>query len=565
MWKQSPTRINVMFQYDPALVQKFKQEVDGRTWNGEGKYWTFPSPQIVSAVRVFGGPKHITAEQDVKDIYNEELKRKQNLNDIRKQEDSHSIKDILDSKLKLPLYNYQNVAVEFANVANGRIVIADQQGIGKTATAIGYIEYNDLTALVICPKSVVIGWVREIQRFTGVTATVWSVKGPSGPLNARYHVVNYDIVDRFVDNFNKLKADVLVCDEATFIKNKKTRRTKSIFGDGRKKQQYPGIKTKHCLFLTGTPVMNKPTEVFTLLNFLDPLRFNNFYHFITKYGGWRGEPPKNLSDLHERTKNLIIRRLRSDVLPELPPKQRNDLYVELSSSEMREYTNLLNGVFRKWKTSGRPSVAEMPPIQQFLISKKIPRLIELIDEILEQGRSVLVYCTYIDPLIQLNKHYGDLSEMVIGKYTGARRQESIDRLSSGKAKVGLFSIGAGSMGIDGLQNSIDTVVFLDRYWIPSMHEQAEDRITRIGQKSSVSCYYMTCVDTIDEYMRILLKEKQEIIDTIIDGKVINPAATRSMFREFVGLLKKNYVSKLNKLSLDTIIEDDIGETVVEMG
>ena len=96
------------------------------------------------------------------------------------------------------------------------------------------------------------------------------------------------------------------------------------------------------------------------------------------------------------------------------------------------------------------------------------------------------------------------------------------------------------MGIDGLQHSIDTVIFLDRWWVPSTHEQAEDRIYRNGQTKQVQCYYMTCEGTIDEYMNDLLKEKQEMIDKVVDGQILNFDPNKSIFKEFVNKLKSGF-------------------------
>ena len=542
--------IHVTFAYDKELLERFKFEIDGRTWDAEERCWTVPAPQVVKMVEMFGGPTMVKADSATKKLYREEKARRVNLDEIRDKDDTD-----LEIDTKLPLYPYQKVAVEFINRAGGRAMVADQMGLGKTATAIGYAHHKKLKTLIICPKSVVIGWTREIERFAGKKATIWSSTGKLGRIDAQYHVINYDIVEKRADELRDANFDLLVCDEATFIKNRKTKRAKSILGDYKQRRLYPGIKTKHVIFLTGTPVMNRPIEAFVLLNFLDSTRFNNFFHFTQKYGGWKGEQPRNLDDLHDRTKDLIIRRLKKDILSELPPKQRNDLFVELAPPEMKEYNALLNKLFRKWRSLGKPTIAEMPAIQNYLIEKKMPRVIEMVDELLEQDRSVLIYSCYIDPLKKLVKHYGDTAALVYGQMNTTQRQISIDALKDGKAKVGCFSIGAGAMGIDGLQQSIDTVIFLDRWWVPSIHEQAEDRLFRIGQTKQVSAYYMTCEGTIDEYMGGILKEKQEMIDRVVDGKLLNFTPERSFFKEFVNKLKHEYAKSLLEVDED-IIDDD---------
>jgi SNF2 family DNA or RNA helicase len=133
----------------------------------------------------------------------------------------------------------------------------------------------------------------------------------------------------------------------------------------------------------------------------------------------------------------------------------------------------------------------------------------------------------------LTEHYGSKAALLTGEMNRDERQHTIDRLTKGEAKVGCFSLTAAGMGIDGLQHQIDTVVFLNCDWVPANHEQAEDRTHRIGQKSQVQVYYMLCADTIDEYMRDILKEKQEVADIIVDGSLVTPEKNKSMFKEFV--------------------------------
>jgi SNF2 family DNA or RNA helicase len=180
----------------------------------------------------------------------------------------------------------------------------------------------------------------------------------------------------------------------------------------------------------------------------------------------------------------------------------------------------------------------MPKIQSFLIDKKIPRLDEVIQEYLDNDRSLLVFCSFIDPLKRLHESYKKDSVIFHGSMNKEDRQQSINDLIEGKKKLGFFSLKAAGMGIDGLQNVIDTVIFLDYDWVPATHEQAEDRVHRIGQNNKVQVYYMIVENSIDEYMNELIKEKQQIASQIMDGKLINTVNTKSIFKEFVNKLIK---------------------------
>ena len=529
----------VKFPYNEAIINRIKAEVDGRKWDDKNMCWQFPAVHISKALNVFGGKENVRCSPEVLAELDSEINRRNDLDEIRKKTDT-----VLDiPELKLPLYDFQKVGVEFVLRSNGRAMIADEMGLGKTVQGIGYAVHKKRKTLIICPMSTVINWKREISKFTGLSATIWDSKHRIGETDNQFHIINYDSVAKQLKNLLKQNFQLLICDEVTQIKNRKTIRAKAILGSWKERTKYPGIKTEDIIFLTGTPIVNKPIEAYTLLNVLDKERFNNWYHFTQRYGGWITRQTQNLDELHQRTKDLIIRRLKKDVMPELPPKQRNDLYIDLSDDDRKEYDKLLNDLFSKWKFSGKPSVAEMPTIQRFLIDRKIPKLREMIDEYLEAGRSLIIFSCYVEPLKRLAKLYKNDSSILTGEMSKTARQETIDNLSSGKSKVGCISIKAGGMGIDGLQHAIDTVVFLDQDWTPAIHEQAEDRTHRAGQKKKVQVYYLVCADTIDEYMREILTQKQYVIDHITDGETISEARNRSIFKEFIAKLTKEYGDK----------------------
>lgn len=545
-------KLAVELEYDAEFLAIFKLRIDGRKWNSKIKVWEIPQEQIISLVELVGGTKNVIADDKTKEIYKKEIERKKDLNEIRSREDSD-----LNIPLLIDPYPYQKVAVEFVDRAGGRAMIADDMGVGKSAEALCYSEYKKRKTLIVCPKSVVVNWSREIKKFTGKPSCVWTTTGTEGHKNCSYHIINYDIVDRYIKDLNKCKFDLMVCDEATALKNRRTKRAKSVLGSWKERRKYPGIKTKDVIFLTGTPILNRPTEAYSLLSFLDKNRFNNFYQFVQRYGGAWGIEERNLDELHERTKDLIIRRTKEEILPELPRKQRNDLYIEMTKEDRAEYRKRLEELFAAWNKAGKPSATEMPRIQSFLYEKKMERTIEMVDELLEHGRGILIFSVYIDPLKKLKEHYGDKAALLYGAMSDSERQESIDRLTKGDSKVGLFSIGAGSMGIDGLQYSMDMVLFLNMWWTPAIHQQAEDRLLRIGQSNKVQVYYMLCENTIDEYMKELLDTKLEVIEKVVDGRTITAGtANKSFFKEFVKKLQEDYYNDLQNVDTDVFIDVD---------
>jgi SWI/SNF-related matrix-associated actin-dependent regulator 1 of chromatin subfamily A len=541
--------VGVKYDYNSANYRDvefkdgMKGAVEGMRWEGDPDwYWSIPPSAIPKLIEYFGGTKNVVADEAVKQMYRDEKARRVELEAIAAKEETDFVAPTL-----VPLRPYQNVGVEFVVRAGGRAMIADQMGLGKTATAIAYAIYKNRKTIIICPKSVKPGWVREVLRFGGIAACLWEGDFPIGDVDSKFHVVNYDIVDRHVEKFNKMGFDLMICDEATYLKNTKTKRSKAIMGYWQERKKYPGIKTKDLILLTGTPILNRPIEAYTLLNFISKERFGNKQFFIKQYGA-ADEKPRNLGELFQRTKDVVIRRLKKHVAKELPDKQRSDLLVELSPEDMKKYNKILDDMFRRWRASGKPSAAQMPTIQRFLLQFKLERAKEFIDEILAEGRSVLVFSTYQWVVEHLKAHYGPVCGMIHGGTNSKERQKVVDDLRDGYKKVGAFTINATGMGIDGLQNSIDTAIFLDQWWVPAVHEQAEDRLHRLGQKMKVMIYYMICLDTIDEDMRAVLAEKQADIDQAIDGAVINVARDKSTFGEVFKRIKE-------RRKLDIVAED----------
>jgi SWI/SNF-related matrix-associated actin-dependent regulator 1 of chromatin subfamily A len=530
-----------LMPYDRALIDLFKYEIDGRKWNYDEKRWEFPAVHLPKALEVFKN-YDVKYDDNIKKLVNELNERRTDLDEIRQLDD---IK-IKIPGIKMDLYPYQSVGVKFIDRAGGRCLVADAPGLGKTVQALAYAQLHGLKTIIVCPLSVVLNWKKEVNKFFGKDATIWDSKGHVGKLSNQFHIAHYDAVAKVVAQLRKQEFDLLVCDEATYLKNRQTIRAKSILGSWRERRKYPGIKTKYCIFLTGTPVLSRPIEAFSLLNFLDKERFNNFYHFVERYGGWKGAAPMNLKDLHERTKDLVIRRKKEEVLTELPKKQRNELYVELHKDEQKEYRELLKEMFGHWRMEGRPSVQHVPKLQSYLTEKKLPRLIEMIDEFLDNDRPILIFSCYLKPLKQLLEHYKKQAVILTGEMNKKKRQESIDALVNGEAKIGLFSLRAAGMGIDGLQHVIDTVVFIDADWVPANHEQAEDRTHRIGQTKQVQVFYMVCEGTIDEYMIEILREKQEIASQIVDGESFQITSNKSFFKEFVVKINSIYKEKFNE-------------------
>jgi superfamily II DNA or RNA helicase len=548
--------IGVRFRLIGDVLDRFKATIDGRKWNGDTGNWEFPACHLPKAIEFFGGPKNVSATESVKKAYKKELDHRRELDEIRLKETSDLIIPTL-----LPLRPYQAVTVEFGMKAGGRFLIGHAPGLGKTASSIAYALMTGGKTLVVCPKSVKLQWAREILRFSGFETCVWDADGAQSHKGRKWHVINYDIVAKYITELNKLGFTNLICDEATKLKNYNSVRYKAIAGSWKERKKYPGIKSDNVLLLTGTPILNRPMELYTLLSFLDKKRFNNPQLFKKRYEGATGG--QNLDELHERIKNLIIRYTKEKVRDELPKKSRTNLLIEMTPQEEKAYNKHLDELFRKWKLNGKPSAAHMPAIRDYLFELKYPRIIEWVDDMLDAGKSPLIFTVQQRHAEKIAAHYGSKARLIHGGVSDdADRQQRITDLCTQKAQVGVFTIIAGGMGIDGLQHVMSDVLFVDRWFVPADHEQAEDRLNRLGQKEATVNYYVTVVGTLDEDMAEILEEKQTIIDHAIDGikplsdQQLSKIANTSIFKEVT-----NKMVRKRNISLQEANEDDIEEVI----
>jgi SNF2 family DNA or RNA helicase len=181
--------LRLHFEYNKALLERFKFAIDGRKWDNDLKCWEFPSVHIGKVINLFGGIQNIQADDKILKILKKETERRADLDEIRVKEDSD-----IEIPTKLPLFPFQKVGVDFVQRAGGRAMVADSMGLGKTITAIGYAEKNRLKTFIVCPKSTVPGWIREIKRFTGRNTALWTTDGREGRSDCQYHISNYDII-----------------------------------------------------------------------------------------------------------------------------------------------------------------------------------------------------------------------------------------------------------------------------------------------------------------------------------------------------------------------------------
>lgn len=561
----SDTRASLSFPYDQQLAGLLRARIDGLAWNRKANRWELPKAQLPAAIALLENINGVVQLSPVAaKAAQAERERRAALDQIRSQHDTS-----LEIPTLLPLFGFQRVGVEFGLAAGGRALIADEMGLGKTPQAIGTalmlrLQRGVERVLVVCPASLKINWFREWIRFAGIEPTIWHGQKVIGPKDAAVHIINYDIFGKYRPELEDLGFDLLILDEAHYLKNKDAQRTQQIFGGYHRKsktrlQPFP---TTYALLLTGTPVLNRPAELFPLLHFLAPERFNDWFTYANRYGAWapmnpEGKPsrPQNLDELHERTKDIVVRRKKTEVLTDLPPKLVSDIFVELSPDQRRSYRKALGEVAEQWaeaaKEHKKPTLNELQILTSLLNNFKLAKVRELIDELQNEDdvRPVLIFSTRLDPLKQLRTEYGDRAIYIDGSMSPEQRQLEVDRFQQGKATIALLSLRAAGVGLT--LTAADTVIFIDQDFVPANHQQAEDRAHRIGQVNPVQVYYLLAEGTIDEDLRALLGEKMAIVSQIADGEVRQLERQRSVFTDFVRRLKKRY-KQFEKLDEESI-------------
>lgn len=527
------------FDYAPFIVEKVKelQSQLPNTWKDLSFHKDEGGLDTGWAFSDFNTFQALCGEFDplVDDDVNEEMEK------IKTQEEEQGKReqaldsvdlDELNDKLEVPtlkeLFPFQKKCVDFVEKIGGRALIGDEMGLGKTIEAIGYATFKNYgRVLVICPASVKENWKREIRTFSGVRANILTDTEERGG----WEIIGYPNLDKFWDYIKREPYQLVIVDEAHYIKNRKAIRTK--------KTLVLLKKIRDILFLTGTPILNKPAEIYNIFNFIRPMPFWGNNGFAIRYCGLQQDPygrwdytgASNLDEL-KRKMNFMIKRNKKEVIQELPDKTINVIETEMLN--WKEYNYILDD-FREWlksrKLSERAVYAEALTkanyLKQVVVENK--NISGFIDDFLENDKKIIVFSQYRSIIDGLYEKYKNQAVKLTGQTPTQDRQKAIDEFQQ-KDSVRIFfsTIKAGGVGIT--LTAADTVVFTDLDWTPATHHQAEDRAYRIGQKNNVNVFYLITPDTIEERIWKMLKRKETTIKKIIAGEQARKVHIKTLFK-----------------------------------
>jgi SNF2 family DNA or RNA helicase len=413
-------------------------------------------------------------------------------------------------------------------VRTKRFILADDMGLGKTtSTVVASLETGAKRILVICPASLKINWLREIQNYTD--RSIYICEGKKYE-EADFVILNYDIIKNFHDPENpenslilKSDFDLVVVDEAHYIQNKSAQRTKLI------NSIVKGID--RLWLLTGTPMTSRPMNYYNLLDLVESPVAANWMAYVKRYCNgyqfkvgnrkiWNVTGASNLEELRDRTSKQVLRRLKTDVL-DLPDKIITPVYLRLKSNEYEE----LMGEYFDWydknpdeSSSLTVQFTKLTKVRQIIAKEKIKSTIELIDNILEQDKKVIVFTNFTETLQNIHNHYDKLSVYLDGSCSPKQRQDAVDRFQNDdKVKIFVGNMKAAGVGIT--LTAAEAVIMNDLSFVPSDHSQAEDRSYRYGQKSNVSVYYPIFENTIEGTIYDILNHKKHVFETVMGDNV----------------------------------------------
>ena len=414
-------------------------------------------------------------------------------------------------------------------VENKKFILADDMGLGKTtSTIIAALETGAKKILIICPATLKINWKREIENYSN--KSVYISEGKNFSVDHEFVIINYDIIKNFHDIKKKDESkiisanfDLVVVDEAHYIKNPTAQRTKLINDIAK--------KVDRLWLLTGTPMTSRPMDYFNLLNLIESPVARNWMAYAIRYCSgyqfkvgnrkvWNVTGASNLEELRDRTLGLVLRRLKENVL-DLPDKIITPVYLNLKSNNYEE----VMGEYYNWydknpeeSKSLTVQFTKLTKVRQIIADEKINQTIELAENIIEQGKKVIIFCNFTDSLNKIVSHFGKTAVKLDGSMAQHERQYSVDQFQNNeKIKVFVGNIKASGTGIT--LTSGEAVIFNDLSFLPSDMAQAEDRAYRYGQKNNVLVYYPIFQNTIEDIIYDIVNNKKKIIATVMGDNV----------------------------------------------
>lgn len=525
----------ITFPYDPEMVAAVK-EIPNRKWNKDQKRWE--APLTVDSVEDL---LKLKFEVDPKAIV------------WHKEQAAEVQTDIAIPGLRANLYEYQKEGIAWIDKKKGRALIGDEMGLGKTLQALGWLQLRKdiaLPAIVVCPASLKLNWAREALKFTELEPVLISGRKktfttfPGGNRQDLY-IINYDILHEKKEcldckgtgkthglkckkcsgkgnipgldsTIKSLNIKTAIFDEVHYCKSNSTGRSIA----GLELSTY----ADYVITLSGTPIVNRPIEFYNGIMMTNPRILPTWWQYTKRYCnrrhtgfGWDVSGSSNTEELHQKlTRSIMIRRLKKDVLPQLPAKIRTVVPIEIN---LKKYDEIIAQTKKELELAEAKAqhLVIIEKAKQAVVELKMDLALEWIQDFLDNGQKLVVFAEHQAVINQVYEHFGSRAVRVYGGTSQKERQAAVDRFQTDD-KCDLF-IGSKSAKEGLTLTAASSTCFLELWWVSGDHDQAEDRVHRIGQEAdSVTAYYLLAAGSIEEDIADMLDRKRKVVTAVLDGK-----------------------------------------------
>jgi SWI/SNF-related matrix-associated actin-dependent regulator of chromatin subfamily A-like protein 1 len=456
-------------------------------------------------------------------------------------------------RIKLKLYPFQKEDIAFILSRNGRALVANEMGTGKTIIALGWLRIAEaFPALIIVPACGKQNWLKESRKWSkpGTTTYICYGRKPSSSdikemKKSQIVIINYEILDSWKDYLDHIIT--VIPDEAHKVKNTKTLQSKAFSTLAR--------KAKHIVALTGTPVESRPIDIYNITKHIAPAVLPDWISFVTHFCGgskrtimahgrristWDTNGATNTEWLHKLlTETIMTRRKKEDVLKELPPKQF--MIESMEMTDWRTYQLAQEG-FKTWANqetkNNMEGLAKIELLKQAAWEGKKSQVFDWLDNALNDGKKTVIFAIHKKVVSELSEYLNKKKIKHVkldGSTPAGKRQEVVDTFQNdSNCQVFIGNIEAAGVLITLTASS--RVVFLELPWTPAKIDQATDRCHRIGQKSaSVDIYFLLANNTVEDYLFEIIGRKRRVVDAIVDNRSM---AKMSVYEELVAKLLK---------------------------
>lgn len=517
-----------------------QKQVPGRKFVKSSGCWIAPMSSIAWIIENWSERADIEIDQSVLDAY----KQMQVLAEMSRASDGELTRN-LPIPAGLKAYGYQKAGFNFLEAAGFNAILADDMGLGKTIQAIlAIMALRDSgPTLVSCPATVKRNWERELKKWIPwIKTEIISGRTPDHTIDVDsvdVFIINHDILaikdterstrkkielTGWIDQLAAIEWALVVFDEGHKVANVQ----KSLRG---KAAQRIARGAKHTIILTGTPIQNRPRELWPLLNMVDPESWGDFFSYAKRYcnahqtrWGWDFNGSSNMDELHEIIKPWVLRRMKSDpaIGLELPAKTRADVVLELSARNRRAYdaeVARFAKLVRAQRVAPHDLLTHIGKLKVLAADAKLKQSIDFIKDFPSSGQKLIVFAWHkhiIDKIMEELSKAKIKAVKLTGETPEKQRIAAVDLFQNDPdTMVFVGNIQAAGEGIT--LTAASNVVFVEYGWKPGEHAQAEDRAYRIGQTAPVTVWYLNAMNTIDGTLFNIIDGKRRVVETIMDG------------------------------------------------